>query len=181
MRRPIQARCHGHAGVGTIQHLTGELFKSLAETPDIVQVPYRGTGPAIADLVAGQIPMGIVGVTGQVLELHRAGKMRVLALTSPARLNAAPELPTAAELGFPGMGVTGSIGLLAPAGTPVEIIEQIAQATRMAVAEPAYKQMLSDAGMEAPPDSNPETLRLSLAADIALWAPVVKSLGLKFD
>jgi tripartite-type tricarboxylate transporter receptor subunit TctC len=63
----------------------------------------------------------------------------------------------------------------------MEIIEQIAQATRMTVAEPAYKQMLSDAGMEAPPDSNPEAFRQSLAADVALWAPVVKSLGLKLD
>src|SRR4051812_31857885 len=109
---------YGHAGVGTIQHLTGELFKSLVQAPDIVQVPYRGTGPAIADLISGQIPMGIVGVTGQVLELHRAAKMRVLAVTGPARLVAAPELPTAAELGFAGMTVTGSVGLLAPAGTP---------------------------------------------------------------
>ena len=172
---------YGHAGVGTIQHLTGELFKSIAGTPDIVQVPYRGTGPAIADLVAGQIPMGVVGVTGQVLELHRAGKMRVLAVTSPARLTAAPELPTAGELGFPGMTVTGSIGLLAPAGTPMEIIEQIAQATRMTVAEPAYKQMLIDAGIEPTLDSNPEKFRRSLAADVALWTPVVKTLALKID
>ena len=74
--------------------------------------------------------MGTPGVTGQVLELHRSGKLRVLAVTSPARLIAAPELPTAAELGFPGMTVTGSIGLLAPAGTSIGIIEQIAQATR---------------------------------------------------
>src|SRR5881628_588513 len=118
---------YGHAGVGTIQHLTGELFKSLTGTSDIAQIPYRGTGPAIADLVAGQIPIGIVGVTGQVLELHRTGKLRVLAVTSPTHLTAAPELPTAGELGFPGMTVTGSIGLLAPAGTSMEIIEQIAQ------------------------------------------------------
>src|SRR5712672_1046821 len=100
---------YGHAGVGSIQHLTGELFKSLAGTPEIVQVPYRGTGPVITDLIGGQIPMGTPGVTGQVLELHRSGKLRVLAVTSPARLIAAPELPTAAELGFPGMTVTGSI------------------------------------------------------------------------
>src|SRR5215218_11027088 len=109
---------YGHAGVGTIQHLTGELFKSVTQTPEIVQVPYRGTGPAIADLVSGQVPVGIVGVTGQVLEFHRSGKMRVLAVTSPTRLIAAPELPTAAELGLPGLTVTGTIGLLAPAGTP---------------------------------------------------------------
>jgi tripartite-type tricarboxylate transporter receptor subunit TctC len=172
---------YGHAGVGTIQHLTGELFKSLAGTPEIVQVPYRGTGPAIADLVSGQVPIGIVGVTGQVLEFHRSGKMRVLAVTSPTRLTAAPELPTAAELGLPGMTVTGSIGLLAPAGTPIGSIEQIAQATRTALAEPAYQQTLIDAGMESTLESNPEKFRRSLAADVALWTPVVKALGLKID
>ncbi len=172
---------YGHAGVGTIQHLTGELFKSLAGTPEMVQVPYRGTGPVITDLIGGQVPIGIVGVTGQVLELHRSGKMRVLAVTGPTRLTAAPELPTAAELGFPGITVTGSIGLLAPAGTPIGIIEQIAQATRTAVAEPAYQQMLISAGMESTLDSNPEKFRRSLAADVALWAPVVKALGLKID
>src|SRR6267154_203441 len=172
---------YGHAGVGSIQHLTGELFKSLAGIPEIVQVPYRGTGPVITDLIGGQIPMGTPGVTGQVLELHRSGKLRVLAVTSPARLIAAPELPTAAELGFPGMTVTGSIGLLAPAGTPVGIIEQIAQATRTAIAEPTYKQTLIDAGIEPTLDSDPEKFRGSLAAYVALWAPIVKALGLKID
>jgi tripartite-type tricarboxylate transporter receptor subunit TctC len=172
---------YGHSGVGSIQHLTGELFKSLTGTPEIVQVPYRGTGPVITDLVGGQIPMGTPGVTGQVIELHRSGKMRVLAVTSPARLIAAPELPTAAELGFPGMTVRGSIGLLAPAGTPVGIIEQVAQATRTAIAEPAYQQLLIDAGIEPTLDSNPEKFRRSLAADVALWAPIVKALGLKLD
>ena len=172
---------YGHAGVGTIQHLTGELFKSLTQVPEIVQVPYRGTGPAIADLIGGQVPVGILGVTGQVLELHRSGKMRILAVTSPSRLIAAPELPTAAELGFPGMTVTGSMGLLAPAGTPTGIIEQIAQATRNAVAEPTYQKMLIDAGMESTLEPNPEKLRRMLAADIALWTPVVKTLGLKID
>jgi len=172
---------YGHAGVGSIQHLTGELFKSLAGTPDIVQVPYRGTGPLVTDLLGGQIPMGTPGVTGQVLELHRSGKLRVLAVTSAKRLIAAPELPTATELGFPGMTVRGSIGLLAPAGTPKEIVEQIAQATRTAIAEPAYQRSLIDAGIEPTLDSNPEEFRRSLAADVALWTPVVKALGLKID
>ena len=172
---------YGHSGVGSIQHLAGELFKSLAGTPEIVQVPYRGTGPLITDLLGGHIPMGTPGVTGQVIELHRTGQMRVLAVTSPARLVAAPEIPTATELGFPGMTVTGSIGLLAPAGTPVGSIEQIAQATRTAVAEPAYQQKLIDAGIEPILDSNPEKFRRSLAADVALWTPVVKALGPKIE
>jgi len=172
---------YGHAGVGSIQHLTGELFKSLAGTPGIVDVPYRGTGPLVTDLVGGQVPMGTPGVTGQVLEFHRSGKLRILAVTSPTRLIAAPELPTAVELGFPGMIVRGSIGLFAPAGTPIGIINQIAQATRTAVAEPAFQRMLIDAGIEPILDSDPEKFRRSLAADVALWTPVVKALGIKID
>ena len=171
---------YGHAGVGTIQHLTGELFKS-ATGIDIVQIPYRGTGPAISDLVAGQVPVGIVGVTGQVLELHQTGKMRVLAVTSPQRLVAAPGIPTAAEQGQPRLTVTGTIGLLGPAGTPSGIIKQISAATRTALAEPAYQKMLTATGMEPAAGTNPEELRRALAADIAQWSPVVKALGLKLE
>jgi tripartite-type tricarboxylate transporter receptor subunit TctC len=79
------------------------------------------------------------------------------------------------------MNVIGSIGLLAPAGTPVEFIGQIARATRTAVAEPTYQRLLIDAGIEPVLDSNPEKLRQTLAADVALWAPVVQKLGLKID
>jgi tripartite-type tricarboxylate transporter receptor subunit TctC len=172
---------YGHAGIGSIQHLAGELFKSLARIAEIVPVAYRGTGPQITDLVGGHIQMGVPGVTGQVIELHRTGKMRVLAVTSPTRLTAAPELPTAGEQGFPGLTVSGSIGLLAPAGIPMAIVEQIAQATRTAVAEPRFRQTLIDAGIEPTIDSDPEKFRKSLAADVALWAPVVKALGLKID
>ena len=172
---------YGHSGAGSIQHLAGELFKSLAGTPDIVHVPYRGTGPLITDIVGAQVPMGLPGVTGQVIEFHRSGKMRVLAVTGATRLAAAPELPSAAEQGFPGMVVRGSIGLAAPTGTPAPIIEQIAQASRAVVAEPAFKQMLIEAGIEPTLDSTPEKFRQSLAADVALWKPVVTALSLKID
>ena len=150
----------------------GEIRSALA---------HRGTGPVIADVVGGQIPMGIPGLTGQVLEFHRAGKLRVLAVTSPARLPSAPDLPTAAEQGLPGMTAIGSVGLLAPAGTPRPIVDQIAQATRTAVAERAFRQMLSEAAMEPIPDQSPEKFRQILADDVAQWAPVVKALGLKID
>jgi tripartite-type tricarboxylate transporter receptor subunit TctC len=135
----------------------------------------------IMDLVSGQVPIGVPGVTGQLLQFHRSGKIRILAITNPTRLVAAPELPTAAELGFPGLTVTGSIGLLAPAGTPTEIIQQIAQASRVTVAQPTYKQMLIDAGIEPTLDSGPDQFRRSLADDVALWTPVVKALGIKID
>ena len=172
---------YGHVGIGSLNHLAGELFKSLIGTPDIVQVPYRGAGPIIGDLISGQVPMGVVAVTGQVIELHRSDKLRVLAVTSPRRLIAAPELPTAAEAGLTGLTVRNSLGLLAPAGTPKGIIEQIAQASRAALAEPVFQKMLVEVGFEPDLDSNPEKLRRILEDDIAYWTPVVKALDLKID
>jgi len=172
---------YGHAGIGSTNHLTGELFKMLAGTPELMQVPYRGMGPAMTDLISGQLTMVVPAVTGQVLEFHRSGKMRVLAVTSPKRLSGAPELPTAAEGGLPGLTVTATLGLLAPARTPAPIVEQIAQATRKVLADPAYQQMLIETGFEPILDSTPEKLRQSLAADVALWTPVVTALGLKID
>ena len=172
---------YGHSGVGSIQHLAGELFKQLTETPNIVHVPYRGTGPVITDLIAGQIPIGTPGVTRQVIELHRAEKIRVLAVTGSSRLTAAPELPTMVEQGLPSLTVTGSIGLLAPAGTPRDIAERIAASTRKAVSEPAFRDMLMEAGIDPSAATSPEKFRESLAADLALWSPVVKKLQLRVD
>jgi tripartite-type tricarboxylate transporter receptor subunit TctC len=117
----------------------------------------------------------------QVIELHRTAKARVLAVTSPQRAAAAPELATAAEAGFPGLNAAMSLGLLAPARTPKPIIEQIAEASRRALAEPAYRQLLIEGAYEPVLDSDPEKFRASLAADVELWAPIVRSLGLKID
>jgi tripartite-type tricarboxylate transporter receptor subunit TctC len=172
---------YGHVGVGSTAHLSGELFKSLAGLTDIVQVPYRGAGPVLTDLISGQVPMAVVGVTGQVLEFHRSGKLRVLAVLSPARIAAAPEFPTAVETGFKDMAAQGTVGLLVPAGTSKSIIEQIAQATRTALADQDYRQFLIGAGFEPIPDSSPEKFRLLLEADIARWRPVVTALALKLD
>ena len=172
---------YGHAGVGSLNHLTGEMFKSLAGIPDLVQVPYRGTGPATADAISGQVAMVIPAVTGQLLEFHQTGKLRILAVTSPRRLIAAPEIPTAVEAGLPGMISQQSIGLFAPAGTPKAIIEQIAQATRTALAERSYQQMLIESGFEPDTDSTPERFRHLVKDDLARWAPIVKAIGLKLD
>lgn len=172
---------YGHAGVGSIQHLTGELLKSQTGMREIVQVPYRGTGPVITDVISGQIPVGILGITGQVLELHRAGKLRIIAVTSSKRLPSAPDVPTAVEEGLAGMIVTGSIGLLAPAGTPRSVVDQITRATTTALADPAYQQLLKEAAMEPIAGPGPENWKRILSDDIALWSPVVKELGLKLD
>lgn len=135
---------------------------------------------AIMD-IGGQVPMIVAAVTGQVLEFHRTGKLRVLAVTSPNRLIAAPDLPTVVEQGFPNLIAQGFIGLLAPAGTPKSIIEQIAQATRTALVDPVYQQVLTESGFEPDIGSNPEKFRRSLEGDIVHWTPIVEALGLKLS
>jgi tripartite-type tricarboxylate transporter receptor subunit TctC len=119
-------------------------------------------------------------LTSQSLEFHRSGKLRVLAVTSPERPIAAPELPTVAEAGFPGLTNQSTIGPVAPAGTP-KPIEQIAHAVRTALAEPAYQQKLIESGFEASPDTTPEKSRRRLEADVVFWTPVVEAIGLKIN
>jgi tripartite-type tricarboxylate transporter receptor subunit TctC len=171
---------YGHAGVGSLNHLTGELFKSLAGLPDLVQVPYRGSGPATVDAIGGQVAMVTPAVTGQLIEFHRTGKLRILAVTSPKRLIAAPDIPTAAET-LPDMVSQQLIGLFAPAGTSKAIIDQIAEANHTALAERGYQQMLVESGFEPDIDSTPEKFRRRIEAEIAKWTPVVRAIGIKID
>jgi tripartite-type tricarboxylate transporter receptor subunit TctC len=172
---------YGSAGAGTPNYLTGESLKILVGLPDIIHVPYRGGGPAITDLISGQIPIIIPAMTGQVLEFHKAGKLRIVAVVSPSRLVGAPELPTAVEQGFPSLVALNFTGLLAPAGTPKAIINQIAQATRAALAERDYQQILIESGSEPDLDSSPEKFRHALEGDITRWRPVVNAIALKLD
>jgi tripartite-type tricarboxylate transporter receptor subunit TctC len=172
---------YAHVGVGSTPQLIGEMFKLQAGLPELMQVPYRGAGPAMADLISGQVAMAVVAVTVQSLGFHRSGQLRILAVTSPKRLIAAPELPTVADAGFPGLTNLQTIGPVAPAGTPKPIIELIAQAVRTALAEPAYQQKLIESGFEASPDTTPEKFRRRLEADVAFWTPVVEALGLRID
>jgi tripartite-type tricarboxylate transporter receptor subunit TctC len=172
---------YGHAGVGSLNHLTGELLKSVAQIPDLVQVPYRGSGPATADALSGQVAMVIPAVTGALLEYHRSGKLWILAVTGSSRLAAAPDIPTAIEEGFAGMISQQSIGLFAPAGTPRAIIEQISQASRTALTEHPYQQMLIESGFEPDLNSTPENFRRLMEEDITRWAPIVKAIGVKLD
>jgi tripartite-type tricarboxylate transporter receptor subunit TctC len=171
---------YGSAGVGSGNHLTGELLKSLTGA-DIVHVPYRGAGLAITDLVGGQIPMIMANVTGQVIELHRSGKLRLLAVSSPDRLIAAPDIPSAGEAGLPGLISRNFIGVLAPARTPSTIVAQISQATRIAMADRELQQIFVASGLEPSPDSSPEQARRFLDEEIARWTPIIKAIGLKLD
>jgi tripartite-type tricarboxylate transporter receptor subunit TctC len=171
---------YGHAGVGSLNHLTGELFKSLAGLPDLLQVPYRGSGPATADALAGHVAMVTPAVTGQLIEFHRTGKLRILAVTSAERLAAAPDLPTAAET-LPQMISQQSIGLFVPAGTPLPVIDKIAKANHATLADPAYQKMLLETGFEPDIDSTPEKFRNLIQFEITKWKPIVQEMGLKID
>ncbi len=172
---------YGSAGVASLNHLTGELFKSLAGVPDIVHVPYRGAGPAVTDLVSGQIPMAVPSMNGQVLELHRTGKVRILAVTSPERLKGALEIPTAVETGIRGMVSENLVGLLVPARTPKAIVDQIAAATSTALSDENWQQQLIASGFERSADSSAGRMRRFVEDEIARWSPIVKSLGLKTE
>lgn len=170
---------YGSAGAGTMTQLAGELFKQMIGAPEITHVPYRGAGPSIADLVAGQIPMATINVTGQLVELHRTGKIRILAVTSPERLKGVPEIPTAVEEGMPGMIAQLFTGLFLPARTPQAIVDQVYQASQKVMNDPAMQKALVDQGLEPITNSSPDKVRAFIEEEVARWTPVVKAAGLK--
>jgi tripartite-type tricarboxylate transporter receptor subunit TctC len=169
----------GHSGVGTTNHLAGELFKVFADAPDVQQVPYRGQGPAIADALSGQLPMVAAGMSAQLVELHRSGKLRILAVASPERLVGAPDIPSAIEAGAPGLIVQNYVTLMAPAGTPKAIVDRLAEATRSALADQNLQQQLIAGGLEPPRDSSPDAARRWAEREIARLTPLINALGLK--
>jgi tripartite-type tricarboxylate transporter receptor subunit TctC len=171
---------YASAGVGSASHLGAELFKSLTNV-DIVHVPYRGGAPALNDLVAGQVPVGMINVTGQVISLHNTGKLRLLAITTPKRSTAAPDIPTAEEAGVPGCVALNFAGVFAPAGTPRPIIDKVSKATQDAMADPEFVKLLRASGFEPSQDATPEGARKFVAAELARWRPVIKQIGLKLD
>ena len=172
---------YGTAGTGSLNHLTGERLKSLTGLAHITHVPYRGAGPALTDLVSGQILMAVPSVSGQVVEFHRTGKLRMLAITGAQRLPAAAEIPTAAESGLPGLTAEQYIGLYAPPGTPAPIIGQIAEATRLAIADRELHDRLIALGLAPSTDTSPGRMRDVVEQEFALWTPVIKAIDLKLD
>ncbi len=169
---------YGSAGMGSINHLAGELFKKQAGGLDIVHVPYKGSGQSVLDLIAGQIP--IVSATfSSMVSYHRSGKVRILAVLSEKRSNAAPDVPTAIELGVPGMLAYTFNVLLAPAGTPKAVIDLLHQATMKVMGDEAFQKDLESLTIEPVTDSNPEKATQFIKDELAKWAPIIKATGTK--
>ena len=172
---------YGSAGVGTTNNLVGEMFKELSGARDIVHVPYRGAGPAISDLIGGQILLAIAVVSGQLLELNKAGKLRIIAVTNGKRLSIAPDIPTAIESGMPDLKLEIWYGLFAPKATAEAVISRIAQATRTAMSDSSLLDAYRTQGMEPDAQSTPEAFQLLVEAERTRLGPIIKSIGFKLD
>ena len=167
---------YGSAGAGTVFHLTGELFKQLTGLA-LQHVPYRGGGPTVTALIAGEIPVAFE--TMLALQPHfPAGTLRALAITSPRRSAIMPDIPTTAEAGFPSMVADNSYALFAPTGTPPPILARLHDATVAALRLPDVGDRLREQGAEVVGNS-PTELTAYVAAEIPKWAALARQAGVK--
>jgi tripartite-type tricarboxylate transporter receptor subunit TctC len=164
---------YGSAGAGTVSNLAGELFKQVAGLPDIVHVPYKGGAPAVSDAIAGQIPISTPMMSEQIWELHQQGKLKVLAVASERRLRAIPDLPTAAEQGYPELVARLGFGLFAPARTPKEIIGKVEQATKVAMQDPELRKNFEAGGFETLDTIDSAAAAEYVAKEVARWKPIL--------
>jgi tripartite-type tricarboxylate transporter receptor subunit TctC len=169
----------GTAGVGSGAHFSAVYFQTLIGAK-LQFVPYRGTAPALQDLVAGQIDL-IVDQASNSLPQVQGGKIRAYAVTADKRLPAAPDIPTVDQAGLPGFHVALWSGLWAPKGTPADIIARLNAAVVAALADPAVRKRLADAGLEIPPrdQQSPQALGAHQRAEVAKWWPIVKAANIK--
>lgn len=172
------ALTYASGGNGSASHLPAELFKFMAGV-NILHVPYKGVSAAIPDLVGGRVSMSFIP-TSPVLALVREGKLRGLAVTSSTRLPSMPDLPTVAESGYPGYEFTAWQGLLAPAGTPSEIVGRLHLETVKALAMADVRAKYATLGME-PVGNSPAEFAAVIKSDLAKWANVVKVASIKAD
>jgi tripartite-type tricarboxylate transporter receptor subunit TctC len=167
---------YGHAGVGTSQHLAAELFKYMAKV-SIQQVAYRGSTAVLPDLLAGRLSISFSNVVN-VLPLVREGKLRGFAVSSRKRSAVAPDLPTMAEVGFPGFEAVPWFGLLAPAGTPQPVIDKVHRETVRVLALPEVRKRLQELGLDIIGNS-PAEFAAVIRSEIPEWAKVIKGAGIK--
>ena len=170
---------YASSGNGASSHLAGVLFNEKAGV-DLQHIPYKGTGPALNDLLGGQVSASFTDVL-TALPYVKTGKLRALGIATITRSQALPELPTIAEQGVPGYDVSVFFGVVAPAGTPLDRIAKLNQAFVEVLASPKVKELFAVQGLESAPDHTPAQLAKFIAAQKASWAAVVKSSGAQLD
>jgi len=170
---------YGFAGIGSASHLCGLLFFSAIETT-VNSIPYKGTGPALNDLIGGHFDF-MCDQTLNVLEPAKAGLIKAFAATTPQRLAVAPDLPTVAESGLPGFGITVWFAMYAPKGTPKPVIDKLAAALQQTLQDPEVKNRLAASGAETVSldRARPEALRAFLKDEIDKWVPLIKKAGVQ--
>ncbi|MGE5523995.1 MAG: tripartite tricarboxylate transporter substrate binding protein [Rhodospirillaceae bacterium] len=169
---------YASAGNGNATHLAGELYKSIAKI-DIVHVPYKGTGPALTDLIGGQVQFMFPNLTAAMPQM-KSGKLRALAVTGVQRSPSVPDIPTMQEAGVPGYSVTSWYALLAPAGVRADILKRLHTETVKAMSAPDMKDRLAGEGAE-PTTGTPGQLTAFLKDEIAKWGKVIKAAGIKAE
>jgi len=168
----------GHGGQGSAMHLSGELLKMMAGI-EMQAVPYKGSGPVAADVLGGQVALGVTDVPAAIANV-RAGKLRALAVTTKRRIAAAPEVPTFEEAGVPGYESIGWFGAVAPAGTPAAIVERLNTEMVAALAQPEIRDRVLQAGAE-PFTSSAQEFAAMIRDETRKWARVIKTANVKLN
>ena len=169
------------AGLGAVSNLCGLLFKSMIGV-DINTIPYKGTGPAMNDLLGGQVDM-LCDQTTQTVPMIKEGRVKVYGVTTTKRLAALPNIPTLDEQGLKGFEVKVWHGMYAPKGTPAPVLDKINAALRFAMQDPTVKQRMADLSSDIPPleKITPQGLKTQLEAEIAKWDPIIRKAGVSAD
>lgn len=168
----------GHGGNGTAMHLSAALFAQMADVK-LVEVPYRGSGPAAVDAMAGQIPLALVDLPSALQQI-KAGKLLAFAVTSPQRLPMLPDVPTVAEAGLPGYDSTGWFGVVAPADTPAPVVARLNADINAALKDEQIQAAMRNLGVEPAPGTV-EAFEDYIRAETKKWAKVIKTANIKLD
>ncbi|VTU37068.1 Bug family tripartite tricarboxylate transporter substrate binding protein [Variovorax sp. RA8] len=168
----------GHGGNGTAMHLSAALFAQMADVK-LVEVPYRGSGPAAVDAMAGQIPLAVVDLPSALQQI-KAGKLLAFAVTSPQRLPLLPDVPTVAEAGLPGYDSTGWFGVVAPADTPAPVVARLNADINAALKDEQIQAAMRNLGVEPAPGTA-KAFEDYIRAETKKWANVIKTANIKLD
>jgi tripartite-type tricarboxylate transporter receptor subunit TctC len=167
-----------HGGNGTAMHLSAALFSQMADVK-LTEVPYKGSGPAALDVLAGNVPLAVVDLPASLQQI-RAGKLTAFAVTSPQRLPQLPNVPSASEAGLAGYDSTGWFGVVAPAGTPTAIVQRLNAEITAALNDPAIQARMRELGVEPAP-SKPEAFAAYIGSETRKWGQVIRQASIRID